>query len=142
MREIATNKKILALRVDGASVEEIAQNTGASIEEVVDTIAAAGYSLKNLQGIATEAKIKGLGASRLQRLTALSVMRDKVQAEIESRDLSEIPTDKLITLFMKLQESIKEEVVIPTILPTEIRSSTDIYTSGKDIRELNISTDC
>ena len=109
MREIATNKKILALRVDGASVEEIAQNTG---------------------------------ASRLQRLTALSVMRDKVQAEIESRDLSEIPTDKLITLFMKLQESIKEEVVIPTILPTEIRSSTDIYTSGKDIRELNISTDC
>lgn len=142
MREIATNKKILALRVDGASVEEIAQNTGASIEEVVDTIAAAGYSLKNLQGIATEAKIKGLGASRLQRLTALSVMRDKVQAEIESRDLSEIPTDKLITLFMKLQESIKEEVVIPTILPTEIRSSTDIYASGKDIRELNISTEC
>lgn len=142
MREIATNKKILALRVEGASVEEIAQNTGASIEEVVDTIAAAGYSLKNLQGIATEAKIKGLGASRLQRLTALSVMRDKVQAEIESRDLSQIPTDKLITLFMKLQESIKEEVVIPTILPTEIRSSIDICTSGKDIKELNISTDC
>jgi hypothetical protein len=142
MREIATNKKILALRVDGASVEEIAQNTGASIEEVVDTIAAAGYSLKNLQGIATEAKIKGLGASRLQRLTALSIMRDKVQAEIESRDLSEIPTDKLITLFMKLQESIKEEVVIPTIYPTEIKSVADIYTSGKDGAELNISIDC
>ena len=66
MREIAKEKKILALRVEGASVEEIAQNTGASIEEVV----------------------------------------------------------------------------IPTILPTEIRSSIDIYTSGKDIKELNISTDC
>ena len=130
---------LFALRVDGATIQEIVEKTGATYDAVVDTISAAGYSLKNLQAIANEAKIKGLGANRLSRLTSLALMRDKVQAEIESRDLSDVPTDKLITLFVKLNESIKEEVFLPTILPTEAQNVESLWELGKDSKEMNIA---
>lgn len=114
--------KVLALRAEGSTIQDIALQVGITQQEVVDTIAAEGYTIKTLQGIATEAKLRTLRANRMERISTLALLRDKLQEELDSRDLSEVPTEKLISLIAKLTAGIREEVTPPTILPTNCQS--------------------
>ena len=41
-------------------------------------------------------------------------MLNKIKKEVESRDLSEVPTDKLLDLFLKYNSQLKEELIEPT----------------------------
>ena len=40
-------------------------------------------------------------------------MLNKIKKEVESRDLSDVPTDKLLDFFLKYNSQIKEEIVEP-----------------------------
>ena len=44
------------------------------------------------------------------RISSMSRILDKINSEIDKRDFSDIPTDKLIMLGVKIQESIKAEI--------------------------------
>jgi len=44
------------------------------------------------------------------RIESMSRILDKINAEIDKRDFSDVPTDKLIMLGVKIQESIKAEI--------------------------------
>lgn len=44
------------------------------------------------------------------RIESMSRILDKINSEIDKRDFSDIPTDKLIMLGVKIQESIKTEI--------------------------------
>ena len=44
------------------------------------------------------------------RISSMSRILDKINSEIDKRDFSDIPTDKLIMLGVKIQESIKTEI--------------------------------
>lgn len=50
-------------------------------------------------------------------------MLTKIKKEVESRDLSDVPTDKLLELLLKYNNQIKEEIVEP------------IYKSSQEIKE-------
>jgi hypothetical protein len=40
-------------------------------------------------------------------------MLTKIKKEVESRDLSDVPTDKLLELLLKYNSQVKEEIVEP-----------------------------
>jgi hypothetical protein len=40
-------------------------------------------------------------------------MLTKIKEEVERRDLSDVPTDKLLDLFLKYNSQVKEEIVEP-----------------------------
>ena len=44
------------------------------------------------------------------RISSMSRILDKINSEIDKRDFSDIPTDKLIMLGVKIQEYVKEEI--------------------------------
>lgn len=44
------------------------------------------------------------------RIESMSRILDKINSEIDKRDFSDIPTDKLIMLGVKIQEYVKEEI--------------------------------
>ena len=50
-------------------------------------------------------------------------MLTKIKTEVESRDLSDVPTDKLLDLFLKYNSQVKEEVIEP------------IFKTSKEIKE-------
>jgi hypothetical protein len=50
-------------------------------------------------------------------------MLSKIKKEIESRDFSDVPTEKLLELLLKYNSLVKEEIIEPT------------YKSSQEIRE-------
>jgi hypothetical protein len=50
------------------------------------------------------------GLTRVNRIETMSKILDKINSEIDRRDFSDIPTDKLIILGVKLQEFMKVEI--------------------------------
>ena len=57
-------------------------------------------------------------------------MLTKIKKEVESRDLSDVPTDKLLDLFLKYNNQIREEIVEP------IYKSSQELTEEKEDRKL------
>ena len=60
---------------------------------------------------------------RENRLQTFGAMLTKIKEEVESRDLSDVPTDKLLELLLKYNSQVKEEIVEP------------IYKSSEEIKE-------
>lgn len=108
------------LRAEGASIEQIVERTGLDTQEVVDTIAEAGEELITLQGVKQEAALISFGVTRKERLRKLTALRNKLEEEIDKRDFSDIPTEKLPALLLKVNEAIREEVTPPRIISSPI----------------------
>ena len=51
--------------------------------------------------------------TREQRLQTFGQMLSRLKDEIDIRNLSEIPTDKLLELFLKYNDKVKEELIEP-----------------------------
>jgi hypothetical protein len=60
---------------------------------------------------------------RENRLQTFGAMLTKIKEEVERRDLSDVPTDKLLELLLKYNSQVKEEIVEP------------IYKSSQEIKE-------
>lgn len=52
------------------------------------------------------------------RINRLAALQDRLSRELESRDLTDLPTDKLVTLLIKTSEALKGEVFNPVIQTT------------------------
>ena len=65
------------------------------------------------------------GADRMSRVHSLSQIRQRLTDELAQRSLADVPTDKLITLLIKLNESIRDDVTIPPIYSTHSQSLLD-----------------
>ena len=106
-------EQAIALRAQNTSIREIAQQTGLSEMEVVDIIEEADYKIITLSGIEKEAALRKQGATRSQRLQRLCSLRDKLIGEIEERGLKDIPTEKLLSLYLKTEEAVERNYSIP-----------------------------
>ena len=106
----------LRLRAAGTPVEGIMAKTCLDAQEVVDIIAGAGNTLTTLRGIKAEAALISYGVTKRDRLQKIVELRNKVEEEIDKRDFSDIPTEKLPVLLLKINEAIREEVTPPRIL--------------------------
>lgn len=119
------------LRAEGASIEQIVESTGLDTQEVVDAIAEAGEELVTLQGVKQEAALISFGVTRKERLKKLTALRDKLEEEMDKRDFSDIPTEKLPALLLKVNEAIREEVTPPRIISSPIFNSWDKDDRGR-----------
>lgn len=114
-----TKLQVLGLRAEGLSFAKIAKETSLAKQTVVDIVKDNIDSISTLQGVAMEAFLDENRVNHKGRLEQLSVLHSRLREEIERRDLSEVPTDKLINLFLKTSDSLKAEVRIPCIRSTQ-----------------------
>ena len=110
----------LRLRAEGTSVEEIVERTGLGAQEVVDILAEEQDAITTMQGIKEEAALISYGVSRRERLKKIVSLRNKVEEELDKRDFSDIPTEKLPALLLKINEAIREEVTPPRIISSPL----------------------
>ena len=72
------------------------------------------------------------------RVQQLSQIRQRLTEELAKRDLTDLPTDKLITLLIKLNESLKVEFNIPPIFSTEYQVNYNIGAWEEEHKKINL----
>ena len=116
-----TNKiklRVLELRAEGLSYAKIAEEASISKQTAVDIVKANIDQVTTLQAVEMEAFLDTSRVNYKGRVEQLSALHTRLREEIERRDLSQVPTDKLIALYLKTSDSLKGEVKTPCIRST------------------------
>jgi orotate phosphoribosyltransferase-like protein len=111
--------RVLELRAEGLSFAKIAEETKVAKQTAVDIVKENIDEVSTLRAIEMEALFDTQRVNQRGRIEQLSALHTRLREEIASRDLTDVPTDKLITLYIKTSEALKGEVFTPTIQSTE-----------------------
>lgn len=130
MEIIDTKERFIELRAKGWSFDKIAKETGKAKQTLIDWSKDLQDEIANRKALELEALYESYYLMRENRLQTFGVMLSKIKAEVERRDLSDVPTDKLLELLLKYSNQVKEEIVEPTY-----KSSLEI-TEEREDREL------
>ena len=108
--------RIIELRAEGLSYAKIAEALKISKQTAVDIVKDNQDQIATLQAVEMEALFDAERVNLRGRVEQLSALQARLREEIEQRDLSQVPTDKLINLFIKTNQALKEEVYTPEAL--------------------------
>ena len=119
MELIKTKEKFIDLRAQGYSYDKIAKQLNKAKQTLIEWN-------KELQGVIAERRAYELEAlyeaykiTKEGRLRSLGETINKLREEIARRDLSEVPTEKLLDLLLKYSSQVKDEVINEETTPIE-----------------------
>jgi hypothetical protein len=113
METTELREKFIQLRAKGWSFDKIAKETGKAKQTLIDWSKELQDEIGNRKAIELEALYETYYLMRENRLQTFGAMITKIKKEVESRDLSDVPTDKLLELLLKYNSQVKEEIVEP-----------------------------
>jgi IS30 family transposase len=119
MELLQTKQKFIQLRAQGYSFDKIAKELGKAKQTLIDWSKELQEEVANQRALELEALYEEYKLHRVSRLQGFGTMLSKIRAEVERRDLSDIPTDKLLELFLKYSNQAKEEIIEPTFKSSE-----------------------
>lgn len=114
----ARQERAISLRADGRSYEDISSELKVGVQEAIDMVTNQPERTQTLAGVRMEAFFIQNRVNTRGRIEELSSLRQRLSDELARRELTDIPTDKLITLLIKTNEALKGEVTTPTIYST------------------------
>lgn len=106
-----TEKRIVQLRARGKSYATIAKEVEVAKQTAIDACKRCKEEIATLQAIEIEELHETQRVGYKERITALATLMQKMREEIDRRDLTRVPTEKLISLYQKQASVLKEEVV-------------------------------
>lgn len=106
-------RSILEYRAKGYSYAKIAQETGVAKQTAVDVCKENEEAIATLQALELEELYETHAITAKERITAHANLLSRIRTEIEGRDLRDVPTEKLIDLYLKTSSALKEEVITP-----------------------------
>jgi transposase-like protein len=130
MINLDQKEKFIELRAKGWSFDRIAKELGRAKQTLIDWSKDLQEEIANRKALELEALYETYYLQRENRLQMFGAMLTKIKKEVESRDLSDVPTDKLLELFLKYNNQVKEEIVEP------IYKSSQELTEEKEDRKL------
>lgn len=113
MATIETKERFIELRAKGWSFERIAKKIGKAKQTLIDWSKELQDEIANRKALELEALYESYSLMRESRLQTFGAMLTKIKEEVERRDLSDVPTDKLLELLLKYNSQVKEEIVEP-----------------------------
>ena len=123
-------ERFIELRAKGWSFDKIAKETGKAKQTLIDWSKELQDEIANRKALELEALYESYYLLKENRLQTFGEMLTKIKTEVERRDLSDVPTDKLLDLFLKYNNQVKEEIVEP------IFKSSDVIDEERRDREL------
>lgn len=123
METTELKERFIELRAKGWSFDKIAKETGKAKQTLIDWSKELQDEIANRKALELEALYESYYLMRENRLQTFGAMLTKIKEEVERRDLSDVPTDKLLELLLKYNSQVKEEIVEP------------IYKSSQEIKE-------
>lgn len=123
MELLETKEGFIELRAKGWSFDKIAKELGKAKQTLIDWSKEYKEEIANLKALQLEALYEKYYLLKENRITTFGIMLIKIKEEIERRDLSDVPTDKLLDLLLKYNNQVREEAIEP------------IYKSSQEIKE-------
>lgn len=115
-----TDKKvaILEMRAKGYSFSRIAKEVGVAKQTAVDVCRDHREELARLEALFLEELYETQRITVKQRIESLSSLMRKLMDEINTRDLKDVSTEKLVDLYIKTEAALKEEMIEPVFKST------------------------
>jgi transposase-like protein len=113
MIDSETKLKIVELRAKDYSIVRIAKELGLAKQTVVDTVKEMKDEIASLQAVQLDALYEAEALSVEARIKRLSALLAKLQAELDERNLSDVPTEKLVDLILKTSSTLESSLVSP-----------------------------
>lgn len=110
--------RAIELRAGGASYASIAKELSIAKQTAVDILREKPEEIATLRAIELEALYETERVNNRGRIEQLSALHTRLRQEIEGRDLADVPTEKLISLYLKTSDTLKGEVTAPVIQST------------------------
>lgn len=110
MKSQDEKQKFLELKAKGWSYDRIAKELKISKQTLVNWGASYREEIENAKAMELEAILEKFALSKEHRLSSFGETLERLRAEIRQRDLSDIPTDKLLEIYRKYNETLKGEL--------------------------------
>lgn len=123
MELLKTKEDFIEMRAQGYSLDKIAKKLGKSKNTLIVWSKELQGEIANCKAIELEALCEKYYLHTEGRLQIFGDLLTKIKEELKRRDFLDIPTDKLLELFLKYNNQVKDELTIP------------IYKSIQDIEE-------
>jgi len=114
MELLETKERFIEMRAKGYSFDRIAKELGKAKQTLIDWSKGLQDEIANRKALELEALYEKYYLLKENRLQTFGELLNKLKQEVMSRDLSNLPTDKLLDLFLKYNSQIREEVIEPT----------------------------
>jgi len=111
METLQTKERFIELRAKGWSYDKIAKELKKAKQTLIDWSKELEEEIANLKALELEALYEKYYLLKEKRIENFGEVVKKLRAEVMSRDLSELPTDKLLELLLKYDKQLQEEVV-------------------------------
>lgn len=123
MELLQTKERFIELRAKGYSFDKIATELGKAKQTLIDWGKELENEIANLKALELEALYEKHYLLKENRIETFGTLLKKLKDEVMNRDLSDVPTDKLLDLLLKYENQLKDEVVEP------------IYKTSTEIKE-------
>ena len=123
MEILETKEKFIELRAKGWSFDKIAKELGKAKQTLIDWSKELQDEIANRKALELEALYEKHYLLKENRIETFGVLLKKLKDEAMSRDLSDVPTDKLLDLLLKYENQLKDEIITP------------IYKTSEEIKE-------
>jgi hypothetical protein len=114
MEILDTKERFIELRAKGWSFDKIGKELGKAKQTLIDWSKELQDEIANRKALELETLYESYYLLRENRLQGLGAVLSKIKAEVERRDLSDVPTDKLLDLFLKYNSQVKDELIEPS----------------------------
>lgn len=132
-KDQAVKYQFIELRAQGKSFNAIATELSVSKNTLIDWSRELEIEISNLKAIELEALQEQYFIAKKQRIELFGEQVKNIKAELDTRELKDVPTDKLYGIFFKLLEVLNEEAA-PVSFTQEVDEGRRIIeTSGRGV---------
>jgi len=123
METIETKRRFIELRAKGYSFDKIAKELGKAKQTLLDWSRELDQEIAQAKALELDSLYESYSLYKEARLKTLGEILSKLKNEVDNRDLTDLPTDRLLDLFLKYEGVVKESLVEP------------IFKSSREIEE-------
>jgi replicative superfamily II helicase len=116
METVNVKQRFMELRAKGYSYDKIAKELKKAKQTLIDWSIELQEEIANLKAMELEELYSKYFLLKENRLQTFGELLDKMKKEVITRDLSEVPTGKLLELLIKYSGYINDEMIEPEYL--------------------------
>ena len=127
METIETKRRFIELRAKGYSFDKIAKELGKAKQTLLDWSRDLDQEIAQAKALELDSLYEAYSLYKEARLKTLGEILSKLKKEVDKRDLIDLPTDRLLDLFLKYEGVVKESLIEPVF-----KSSREIEEEKED----------
>jgi transcriptional regulator len=113
MELLETKEKFIELRAKGWSFDKIAKEIGKAKQTLIDWSKELEEEIANCKALELEALYERYYLLKEAKIQKYGAILSKITNELESRDFNNVPTGRLLELYLLYFERLSQEVVEP-----------------------------